>query len=83
MSFWIEGSLTSEDLGEIIKGIREDYLGITQEELADSIDVKLQALISSENGKGAHIGNVLSRVCEKYKLETKVTIKPMPNVFTH
>lgn len=73
--WWIEGAYTNEDLGAIIKNIREDYLKVNQEGLAREINVKLTTLQSCESGKGNHIGSVLSRICEKYELKTVLQIK--------
>lgn len=73
--WWIEGNLVSEDMGGMIRAIREDYLKETQETVSEKINVKLGTFQSCENGKGIHIGNVLSRICEAYDLETVIQIK--------
>lgn len=62
-------------MGEIIKGIREEYLKISQEHLAENIGVKLITLKTSEEGKGVQGINVLRRICEVYKLNSELTIK--------
>jgi len=74
-NWWVSGEYTAADIGEIIKEIREDYLKLSQEHLADNIGVKLVTLQSSDNGKGAHGDNVLRRTCKKYNLESSITIK--------
>ena len=74
-NWWISGEYTAEDCGEIIKSIREERLKFTQEELAESIGVKLITLKSSENGKGTHSSNVLRRICAKYNFKSEITIK--------
>ncbi len=73
--WWIEGELSSEDMGEMVKSIREDHLQISQEAVCEKISVKLDTLQKSETGKGAHVGNVLSRICKAYGLKTVLQIK--------
>lgn len=74
-SWWVSGDYTTKDVGEMIKEIREGYLKLSQEHLAENIGVKLVTLQSSENGKGAHGDNVLRRTCKKYNLKSSITIK--------
>ena len=74
-NWWVSGDYTAKDVGEIIKAIREYYLKLSHEHLAENIGVKLVTLKSSENGKGAHGDNVLRRICKKYNLESSVSIK--------
>jgi DNA-binding XRE family transcriptional regulator len=73
--WWVEGEYKAEDLGEIIKAVREDYLELNQENCAENIGVKLSTLQQAEKGKGNHVSNVLSRLCDTYKLKTSVIIK--------
>lgn len=74
-NWWINGDVSQEDMGAIIKGIREDHLKMDQQSLADKIGVKLGTLQSSERGKGNHIDNVLRRICDEYNLKSEITIK--------
>ena len=71
--FWADGSMSKEDMGEIIKLVREDK-GLGQEEFAEEVECTLQILKSSENGKGAHVYGTLIKVCKKYNLETKISV---------
>jgi DNA-binding XRE family transcriptional regulator len=74
-NWWVKGEFTSEDQGAIIKAVREDLLAMTQEQMAESIDMKLSTFKSCENGKGNHVSNALRRICDKYSLETTLIVK--------
>lgn len=74
-NWWVKGEFTTEDLGEIIKATREDYLDLSQEHCAENIGVNLKTLQQAEKGKGNHVGNVLRRMCETYDLKTSIIIK--------
>jgi ribosome-binding protein aMBF1 (putative translation factor) len=73
--WWVKGEHTAKDMGGIIKAIREDHLAMTQEQLAEAIDMKLNTFKSCENGKGNHVSNALRRICEKYELKTVLQVK--------
>jgi DNA-binding XRE family transcriptional regulator len=83
MSFWVQGNLTNEDAGEMIKIIRTTYLKINQDSLANKIGVKTSLIQMAENGRGAHVLTTLVKIIETFNLESEVTIKQMPNVYLH
>ena len=71
---YVEGNLNSEDVGLVIKEIR-DWIGINQEGLANAVGVKLVTLQEVEEGRTAHGYNILSKVTAKYSLKARVKIE--------
>jgi len=77
--FWAEGSMSKEDMGEVIALFRSRE-GLSQEEFAEAIGCSPQILKSAENGKGNHVYGTLNKVCAKYNLEAKMTIEEIETI---
>jgi len=78
--FWAEGSMSKEDLGDVISLFRgKTKLGI--KEFAESIGCTERILESSENGKGAHVYGTFIKMCEVYALSTKMTVEESSVIF--
>ncbi len=71
---YVEGDMSPEDVGLIIKEIRE-WLGINQEGLANAVGVKSATLQEVEEGRTAHGYNILSKVTRKYDLKCRIKIE--------
>lgn len=72
--FWAEGGFERDDMGEIVKLVREDQLGISQAELADNCGIKLTTLQQCEKGKGNQVAAVLKKVTEKAGLNVQISV---------
>ncbi len=72
--FWCEASLSKDDAGEIILLIKNKS-GMLTKDIAGSIDVSVRDFTMAENGKGAHVFSILDKLCNKFNLETKLSIK--------
>jgi DNA-binding XRE family transcriptional regulator len=71
---YVKGDMTAEDIGGIIAMTR-DWVGITQEGMANEIGVKADTLKAVEKGKTSHGYNMLRKVCDKFDLECEITVK--------
>lgn len=72
--FWVEGELNPDDLGEMIKMVREEK-ALSVEGLAAEIKVSPDTIKSVEEGRGAHVFSVLYKMCRRFKLKTTLLIK--------
>lgn len=71
--FWAEGSMSKEDMGQVISLFRNKK-GLDLDEFAEEIGCSVKILKSSEDGKGNHVYGTLIKMCEKYNLVTKMII---------
>lgn len=74
---WYEGDYSKEDVGAILKQLREEELGMSVEEVAEKLAVRDYNVAASEAGKGIHGPNILRKLCDAYgyHLSLRVELK--------
>lgn len=63
---WYEGDYSKEDVGAMLKHLREEELDMSVKELAEKLAVKDYNVAASEAGKGIHGPNILKKLCDAY-----------------
>lgn len=70
---FVAADYSTEDVGQIIKHVREDWLELSQDDLAKELGVKASTIDSAE--KGNHNGpSLLSKIVAKYELKSEIKI---------
>jgi len=72
--YWTEGDLSFEDIGAMVKNIREEHLNLTHEQMAKDLGMKVPTLKNYEKGKMKPAFKLIKDVCERYELEVALRI---------
>lgn len=75
MSEILEADYNPDDVGEIIKHIRESHAMLDQDKFAEYVGMKAETLKNIEDGKTVHGYKSLQNIAEKFGIELTITIK--------
>ena len=64
----------SEEMGDLIALIRQDYLRLTPMELSRQISTKVDTIEKSEKGTTAHGFATLKKTCDRFDLKLEILI---------
>ena len=65
--------MTKNEIGQIIKD-RRVYLGITQKDLSEIVDISLRSLVDIENGNGNPTIDQLNKTLNALGLTIKISV---------